>query len=249
MTGVMGFIAQCEVCPQKAILIDQPDGWVCPRCVEVTAPVFALPPRSRCSLPGCTSCHMPCTDQVIAVKLNDGTIRTERVGAKPDPDMMRRAQRTVAEVSAMADRLMAETMVADHVGGFGDVDVAQADPIVQLQPQPLTIPMSDPLAAAIVREVAQRPAQPLITALVGGRTFQFTGYTQRGGEPLETVWINEADLRLPREPIMWGAPVDELELPYKPPVKDHAFRAPTLACAARVLPDDDDEYPLGRIQG
>ncbi|MBU8833629.1 hypothetical protein [Mycolicibacterium goodii] len=37
MTGIIGFIAQCAVCPQRAVLTDQPDpdGWLCPRCAEV----------------------------------------------------------------------------------------------------------------------------------------------------------------------------------------------------------------------
>ncbi len=37
---ILGFIAQCSVCPQRAVVDVQPvDGWVCPRCAEVTAPV------------------------------------------------------------------------------------------------------------------------------------------------------------------------------------------------------------------
>ena len=39
MTAVWGFIAQCEICPQKAILGEQPaEPWICPRCAEVTDP-------------------------------------------------------------------------------------------------------------------------------------------------------------------------------------------------------------------
>lgn len=35
-TRVLGFIVQCAVCPQKAVVATQPAGeWVCPRCVEV----------------------------------------------------------------------------------------------------------------------------------------------------------------------------------------------------------------------
>lgn len=34
--AVLGFIVQCAVCPQKAVLSRQPAGeWVCPRCAEV----------------------------------------------------------------------------------------------------------------------------------------------------------------------------------------------------------------------
>lgn len=37
--GVLGFIVQCAVCPQKAVLSRQPAGeWVCPRCAEVVDP-------------------------------------------------------------------------------------------------------------------------------------------------------------------------------------------------------------------
>jgi hypothetical protein len=35
--AVLGFLAQCNVCPQQAMLATQPDkGWVCPRCAEVS---------------------------------------------------------------------------------------------------------------------------------------------------------------------------------------------------------------------
>lgn len=34
---VLGFIAQCSVCPQRAVVDTQPSGdWTCPRCAEVT---------------------------------------------------------------------------------------------------------------------------------------------------------------------------------------------------------------------
>lgn len=51
MTAVLGFIAQCAVCPQRALLDAQPDGdWMCPRCTEVAEPVripdeYAIKPR------------------------------------------------------------------------------------------------------------------------------------------------------------------------------------------------------------
>ncbi|MCV7358510.1 hypothetical protein [Mycolicibacterium fluoranthenivorans] len=37
---VLGFLVQCEICPQRAMVAAQPseDGWVCPRCTEVTGP-------------------------------------------------------------------------------------------------------------------------------------------------------------------------------------------------------------------
>ncbi|SCX34500.1 hypothetical protein [Mycolicibacterium fluoranthenivorans] len=37
---VLGFIVQCEICPQQAVVDTQPSegGWVCPRCTEVTGP-------------------------------------------------------------------------------------------------------------------------------------------------------------------------------------------------------------------
>lgn len=36
MSGVLGFIAQCQTCPQKAVVDTQPPegGWVCPRCSD-----------------------------------------------------------------------------------------------------------------------------------------------------------------------------------------------------------------------
>ena len=34
---IIGFHVQCNVCPQKALVDEQPDGdWTCPRCAEVT---------------------------------------------------------------------------------------------------------------------------------------------------------------------------------------------------------------------
>lgn len=33
MTELLGFIAQCAICPQRAVVATQPtSGWVCPRC-------------------------------------------------------------------------------------------------------------------------------------------------------------------------------------------------------------------------
>ncbi|MFV8049756.1 hypothetical protein [Mycobacterium sp. 48b] len=37
MTAVIGFQVQCVICPQQALVDEQPDGdWTCPRCAEVT---------------------------------------------------------------------------------------------------------------------------------------------------------------------------------------------------------------------
>lgn len=34
----LGFIAQCSICPQKAVLhIQAPHDWTCPRCTEILA--------------------------------------------------------------------------------------------------------------------------------------------------------------------------------------------------------------------
>lgn len=35
MSAVLGYLAQCAVCPQQALLAEQPDGWICPRCVDL----------------------------------------------------------------------------------------------------------------------------------------------------------------------------------------------------------------------
>lgn len=35
--GLLGFIVQCEVCTQKA-LVDRQGSWVCPMCAEVAEP-------------------------------------------------------------------------------------------------------------------------------------------------------------------------------------------------------------------
>lgn len=35
--AVLGFLVQCQICPQQALVDAQPDGdWTCPRCAEVT---------------------------------------------------------------------------------------------------------------------------------------------------------------------------------------------------------------------
>jgi hypothetical protein len=53
MTAVLGFIAQCDVCPQKAIVSEQPSsGWVCPRCAEVTEPSPYVDPQYVYTAPG-----------------------------------------------------------------------------------------------------------------------------------------------------------------------------------------------------
>lgn len=216
----MGFLAQCEICPQKAILTDQPDGWVCPRCVEATAPAWA--PLSQ-----------PYVDQVIGVRLQDGTVRTERAHFDPmsgqvvpeaTPADLERAQRACAVVLDFAQT------ISDEFGGFGDVDVAQAEPL------PLSIPIDDPLAVAILAEVDRNPHGPLVTTFVNGRVFRLGGYTIAKGAPLSTVWIDEQKLRLA------SSLPDEAELPYRPPVKDRAYRAPITALA-------DDEPDLGSIRG
>lgn len=34
----LGFIAQCSICPQKAVLhMQAPAGWTCPRCTDILA--------------------------------------------------------------------------------------------------------------------------------------------------------------------------------------------------------------------
>lgn len=39
--AVLGFLVQCNICPQQAIVDTQPaEGWVCPRCAEVVEPLF-----------------------------------------------------------------------------------------------------------------------------------------------------------------------------------------------------------------
>jgi hypothetical protein len=42
--GLLGFLVQCSVCPQQALLDTQPDGeWTCPRCAEVAETRLLLP--------------------------------------------------------------------------------------------------------------------------------------------------------------------------------------------------------------
>jgi hypothetical protein len=61
--GVLGFLVQCSICPQRAVVATQPAGdWVCPRCTAVAGgfgdvdiaqlePVHTHPPSA------CRACH------------------------------------------------------------------------------------------------------------------------------------------------------------------------------------------------
>ena len=42
-SGALGFLVQCDVCPQRAVVATQPPegGWVCPRCADVTGSTAA----------------------------------------------------------------------------------------------------------------------------------------------------------------------------------------------------------------
>lgn len=73
MTAVWGFIAQCEICPQKAILGEQPDEpWVCPRCAEVTDNV---PYHGTDSThPGTATVTLPAEDPLAQAIRNAGEL-------------------------------------------------------------------------------------------------------------------------------------------------------------------------------
>lgn len=99
---VIGFQVQCQICPQKAILTDQVDAWVCPRCTEVGEPAedptISSAPSAVIPIPiGRQTWRIPC-------RLIDG----------------------VWYPSGPAT--LVEERPADDPG-FGDVDVAQAEPV------------------------------------------------------------------------------------------------------------------------
>lgn len=99
--GILGFILQCSVCPQRAIVATQPSGdWVCPRCAEV-APAVTV----RTWFPGDPAPSEPPEHTVVVESGHD-------IG-----------------LSAAAEA--AAAMFPQHrgrAGGFGDIDIAMAEP-------------------------------------------------------------------------------------------------------------------------
>jgi hypothetical protein len=159
VTGVLGFLVRCEVCPQQAVVDEQLDGWMCPRCSSA---------------------------------------------------------------------------------GFGDVDVAQGEPLQEMRaadarvgrqlvdfagrrlkscPRPLTTPIDDPLAVAICAEVQRHPNSPMIAAAVDGVKFVMTSCTERSGQPFETKWANVDEL--PAKHILPA-------VPYSQPLIDAEVDGPDL---------------------
>lgn len=121
MTGVMGFVAQCEVCPQKAILTDQVASWVCPRCAEVA---------DRAEAEECAPYGPPRFGgdrDRVSVQLADGSIFT---GTAADATTIKRGTETIATVLKCANDLLEGMSPAERrVNGFGDIFVAAAEPL------------------------------------------------------------------------------------------------------------------------
>lgn len=125
MTHVLGFHVQCAVCPQRAFVATQPDkDWICPRCQDLSP-------------------------------------------------------------------------------GFGDVDVAQAEPY---QHGGLTfVTEADPLAEAIMAELGTAGPAAKVTATVGDRVFMLGSFTENRDGLLTSSWYDRAELAkkcaLPRCPV------------------------------------------------
>ncbi|MGE2714219.1 hypothetical protein ACQI4L_09190 [Mycolicibacterium litorale] len=97
MTPIIGFLVQCAICPQQALIAQQPDGdWLCPRCAEVA------PPQPECLCPpalgGTNICGSP----------------------TPCP----------AHFSGLSPAEWWQLVSGAHryTSGFGDVDIAAAEP-------------------------------------------------------------------------------------------------------------------------
>ena len=213
---VLGFIVQCEVCPQQALLDGYMEGWLCPRCAEVASdvPVAEAPLWRVKDDPGFRyEMHVGgkvAGAPLAAVVFPDGRkfVGEYRMNVKADADPMKRALAAIGAAWAAADALL------NPDAGFGDVDVDQAAPIT-LTPSvvPMAIPVRDPLAAAIRAESERNPHDPAVCAIVGGKRFHLRSWTEHRDSPmLEVEW------RLPPEtPPALADADDEAELPYKPP--------------------------------
>lgn len=94
---VIGFITQCEVCPQRALLAVQTVGWVCPRCTDAFGH-------------GTADCGL---------------------GSRPQQDSAEHnpMERLSGTLGQMLGKLHELGYIEPAVAGFGDVDIAQAEPV------------------------------------------------------------------------------------------------------------------------
>jgi hypothetical protein len=129
----IGFIAQCAVCPQKAVLHLQPAGeWTCPRCTEIVTP--PEPARSDTE----ASRHARKQDRVLptVIQTHDGTCkyapRQQGGGRHAQRQERYNEQRATKAAQSGAESarafIDAEVRLSAQRAGFGDVDVAQAEP-------------------------------------------------------------------------------------------------------------------------
>lgn len=65
---VLGYVVQCGICPQRAVLDEQVTGWVCPRCAEVAAPI------SECRLHQLARCPLCDHHDPIVWHIPDGDV-------------------------------------------------------------------------------------------------------------------------------------------------------------------------------
>jgi len=110
------YVVQCSVCPVRAAVATQPEkGWVCPRCAEVAEPVVRTYSRAPeiCRAhwsSDCSKCDV--NDDQQWVHPNDAEpVRVETghdIGLTVACEMFPQHQK--------------------HPGGFGDIDIAAAEP-------------------------------------------------------------------------------------------------------------------------
>ena len=108
----IGFIAQCSICPQRAVLHTQPAGeWTCPRCALV------VPPLDE-------DLAVAVSDMVLAPRepaRNDGIVYTDQIAAVRVESGHDIGRNTALEYAA--------AFFPQHQrAGFGDVDIDQAEP-------------------------------------------------------------------------------------------------------------------------
>lgn len=124
---VLGYQVQCEVCPQTAIVAWQLSSWLCPRCAEVAEPADGRAPWDPAWAKDPNLFDGDDRDRV-SVQLADGTLWT---GPAADADAIKRGTEVLGGVlKAANDLLEVICPAARRVNGFGDIDVAAAEPLL-----------------------------------------------------------------------------------------------------------------------
>lgn len=127
--AAIGFLVQCAICPQRAVLHLQPPGeWVCPRCTEIAAPPE---PEHSSPVGTCSACRP--ADDGAAVDMPQ--IRLADRYPAPAPDVVdqiesvtigRHAKNGAATAREFIDGLITESWERAR-GRHGDTSIDQAE--------------------------------------------------------------------------------------------------------------------------